>query len=473
MFIDNTSVETIQEIFEKQKANRINLVASTASKRRDKLKKLLDAIMNSQDEICEAVYADLRKSSEETKLTEIFAVTSEIKHAIRHVRKWMHPKRVKTPLAFFGSKNEIMYESVGQSLIISPWNYPFQLAVGPLVSAIAAGNTVILKPSEKSPHTSKLLEKMLNELYREDEVKVVLGDADVSSALTGMPFNHIFFTGSTQVGKLVMESASKNLTKVTLELGGKSPAIVHEYANIKTSALRIAWGKFMNAGQTCVAPDYLLVHESIKDNFVKELIGQTRELYGEGETLTKENNYCRMINEDHFNSVKEILDNVESSGAKIIHGGKVNSEDKFIAPTIIDSVNLNSTIMQREIFGPLLPIITYKNEEEIYEITSANPNPLALYVFSNNKQFTNRILKSIPAGSSAVNDCVIHFANYNLPFGGTNSSGLGKSHGYYGFKTFSNAKSLMKQSTPSAMLMLYPPYNSFKNKLIDIIIKYL
>ena len=473
MFIDNTSIESIQEIFEKQRANRINLAATTANERKDRLKKLLDAIMNLQDEICEAVYADLRKSSEETKLTEIFAVTSEIKHAIRNVRKWMHPKRVKTPLAFFGSKNKIMYESIGQSLIIAPWNYPFQLAVGPLVSAIAAGNSVIVKPSEKSPHTSRLLEKMLNKLFPEDEVKVVLGDADVSRTLTSMPFNHIFFTGSPQVGKLVMEAASKNLTKVTLELGGKSPSIVHEYANIEISALRIAWGKFMNAGQTCVAPDYALVHESIKEKFINELVKQTNQLYGQGERLSRENNYCRMINDDHLNSVKGILENAESSGAKIIHGGEVNSEDKFIAPTIIDNVDLNSTVMQKEIFGPLLPIISYKNENEIYEIASRNPNPLALYVFSNNKQFTDRILKKIPAGSSAINDCVIHFANYNLPFGGTNSSGIGKSHGYYGFKTFSNAKSVMKQSTPSAMLMLYPPYNNFKNKLIDIIIKYL
>ena len=264
MPINEKLQQEIHNVFAKQKANRINLAATTAKERKEKLKKLLKVVLNSQSQICEAVYKDLRKSSEETKLTEIFAVTTEIRHAIRNIGKWMRPKRVKTPLAFFGSTNKVMYESIGQSLIISPWNYPFQLAIGPLISAIAAGNTVIIKPSENSSNTSAFLQKLINENFPEEEVKIFLGDAEVSKELTSLPFNHIFFTGSPEVGRLVMEAASKNLTKVTLELGGKSPTIVHEYANLKISAERIAWGKFMNAGQTCVAPDYLLVHEIIK-----------------------------------------------------------------------------------------------------------------------------------------------------------------------------------------------------------------
>jgi aldehyde dehydrogenase (NAD+) len=255
MSLDQSTKQQIQQVFEKQKSNRITLAQTTAKERKVKLRRLLNEIMKSQDAICEAVYKDLKKSKEETKLTEIFTVTTELKHTIKKLNRWMKPKRVSTPLAFFGASSKIIFESIGHSLIISPWNYPFQLAMGPLVSAIAAGNTVMIKPSEKSPCTSELLKKMIDKLFPDDEVKVILGEAEVSKELTGLPFNHIFFTGSPAIGKLVMEAASKNLAKVTLELGGKSPTIVNEDADIKIASKRIAWAKFMNAGQTCVAPD--------------------------------------------------------------------------------------------------------------------------------------------------------------------------------------------------------------------------
>ncbi len=473
MSIENTSIEAIHKIFELQKAKRYDLALTTAKERKNKLKKLLNVIIESQDEICEAVYKDFRKSKEETKLTEIFPVTTEIKYAVRKLGRWMRPKKVKTPLALFGTKNRVMYESIGQSLIISPWNYPFQLAVGPLVSAIAAGNAVILKPSEKSPHTSILLKKLIDKTFPEDELKVVLGDAEVAKDLTSLPFNHIFFTGGSKIGKLVMSAASKNLSKVTLELGGKSPAIVHEFANIKISARRIAWGKFMNAGQTCVAPDYLLVHKSIKEKFIKEFVKSIKELYGEDETLKKENHYCRLIDKDHFGKMNEMLEDAKQNGSKIIYGGEIIESDNFVQPTIIDNVKLDSRIMNEEIFGPLLPVLTYTDEQELFDIVDKNPNPLSIYIFSNSKSFVRKALNRIPAGSSAVNESVIQFANHNLPFGGIGSSGMGKAHGYYGFKTFSNEKSILKQSQVSAMTMLYPPYNDVKKKLIDILIKYL
>jgi len=473
MPLDKELKNEINQVFEKQKANRIKLANTTAKERKEKLKRLLNEILSRQDEVCDAVYKDLRKACEETKLTEIFAVTSELKHSIRNIGKWMKPKRVSTPLALFGTSNKIMYESIGQSLIIAPWNYPFQLVISPLGSAIAAGNAVILKPSEKSPHTTELLKTMIEQLFPEDEVKVFTGDENVAKELISLPFNHIFFTGSPKVGKLVMEAGSKNLAKVTLELGGKSPTIVNLDADVKVHAKRIAWAKFINAGQTCIAPDYLIVHESIKEAFLRELINEIKSLYGEKDNLRRENNYCRMINSDQLKSVQEILNDSISKGANVVFGGEVEENDNFISPTIIDNITDDSIIMKKEIFSPMLPVLTFKNEEDIYRITDKNPNPLALYVFSRNKSFIKSILRNIPAGSSAVNDAVIHFANYNLPFGGINSSGIGKSHGYYGFKSFSNEKSILKQRKISSMFLLYPPYNKMKNKLIDIIIKYL
>lgn len=469
---NNTSANTIKEIFELQKANRIKLAETSADQRKEKLDKLLKTILNSQDEICEAVYKDLHKSKEETKLTEIFSVTSEIKFVKRSLSKWMRPKRVSTPITLFGATSKIIYESIGQSLIISPWNYPFQLAIGPLVSAIAAGNVVMIKPSEKSPNTSALLERMLNNLFHKDEVRVFLGDADVAKELTSLPFNHIFFTGNPEIGKLVMGAASKNLTKVTLELGGKSPSILNKDADIKTSAKRIAWGKFLNAGQTCIAPDYLIVHNSIKEKLIEELKNAITDLYGKENLNAPDHHYPRMIDENQLQSVSELLEDAKANGAKVIHGGGVVKEDKYISPTIIDNIKLDSKIMETEIFGPLLPILSFEAEDEIIAITEKNPNPLALYIFSNDKSFVKKILKKIPAGGSAVNDVVVHFANHNLPFGGINRSGIGKAHGQEGFKAFSNAKSLMKQSKLSSLKFFYPPYNNLKGKLIDLIIKY-
>ena len=473
MSIEEATKQNIRKVFEKQKANRIKLANTTAKERKTKLKKLLSVIMNSQNEICEAVYKDLRKSKEETKLTEIFTVTTELKHTINKLNSWMRPERTFTPLAFFGASSKIMRESIGQSLIISPWNYPFQLVVGPLISAIAAGNAVIIKPSEKSPHTSEMTRKMIDNLFPEEEVKVFLGDEDVSKELTSLPFNHIFFTGSTEVGKMVIAAGSKHLAKITLELGGKSPTIINHDAAIKISSKRIAWSKFMNAGQTCVAPDYILVHNSIKESFIAELKNSIESIYGKDEGLKKENHYCRIVNKDHLQTVKAALNDSVDKGAKIFYGGEVIEDDNFIQPTLVVDAKMDSKLMTSEIFGPVLPILTFENDADIYRITEMNPNPLALYIYSKNKSFVKKMLSSIPAGSAMVNDSVVHFANRNLPFGGINSSGIGNSHGYYGFKTFSNEKSVMKQSKLSALLLLYPPYNNFKKKLIDIVIKYL
>lgn len=472
MPVEKTINQEIHRVFQLQKANRIDLSKTTASQRKSKLKIMLSEIMSMQDEICNVVYKDFRKSKEETKLTEIFPVVSEIRHTIRNLNKWMQPHRVPTPLSFYGSINKVMYESIGQLLIISPWNFPFLLAIGPLISAIAAGNAIIMKPSERSPITSELLQNIIDKLFPEEEVKVFLGGAEVAKELTSLPFNHIFFTGSTVVGKLVMEAASKNLAKATLELGGKSPVIVSNDADIKTSAKRIAWAKFMNAGQTCIAPDYLLVHEDVKEKLIPEIIKSVEYHYGVKDELKKENNYCRIINGTQFYNIKSLIEDAVNKNGKIIYGGETDDNDNLISPTLIDNVSMDSEIMKIEIFGPVLPIITYKNEDEILTIIEKNPNPLALYIFSKKKKFIDKMLKSIPAGGAGVNDVVVHFVNYNLPFGGINQSGLGKAHGFYGYKTFSNEKSIMKQRKYSALMFLYPPYNKIKNKLIDIVIKY-
>lgn len=472
MPVEEIFKQEIHNVFQLQKANRINLSKTSAAQRKSKLKIMLSEIMSVQDEICSAVYKDFRKSKEETKLTEIFPVVSEIRHMIRNLNKWMQPQPVPTPLSFFGSVNKIMYESIGQSLIISPWNFPFLLSMGPLVSAIAAGNTIIMKPSERSPNTSELVKNIIDKLFPEEEVKVFLGGAEIAKELTCLPFNHIFFTGSIEVGKLVMDAASKNLAKVTLELGGKSPTIVCSDADIKTAAKRIAWAKFMNAGQTCIAPDYLLVHEKVKEKLISEIIKSVEHYYGKKDELKKGNNYCRIINDTQFYNIKSFLDDAVNKNGVIIYGGETDDNDNLISPTLIDNVSMDSEIMQNEIFGPVLPIITYKNEDEILAIIEKNPNPLAMYIFSKKKKFIDKMLKSIPAGSAAVNDAVVHFVNYNLPFGGINQSGIGKAHGFYGFKTFSNEKSIMKQRKYSALMFLYPPYNKIKNKLIDIVIKY-
>ncbi len=459
------------EVFEKLKNNALRLRNSAAKERTEKLKLLQNAVEKREEEICAVINKDFGKAYAETKLTEIYPVLSEIKLAIRKLSKWMKPRKIAAPITFIGSSNYIRYESKGVVLIISPWNYPFQLAIGPLVSAIAAGNAVVIKPSEISSNTAEFIADFIADIFPQDEITTVNGGAKITHELLDLPFDHVYFTGSPRVGKIIMERAAKNLSSVTLELGGKSPAIADKNYNVAAAAEKIMWGKLINAGQTCIAPDYVLVHKSVAEKFFDAAKTAVEKLYGKTEEIQNNSDYCRIINEAHFNRLRFLFDDAVNKGAEIIFGGKFD-KGNFISPTVLTNLSFDMEIMNEEIFGPLLPVLTYENEEEIFSVASKNPHPLALYVFSNNKNFTDKILNGIQSGGVAINDTVIHFANYNLPFGGAGTSGMGNAHGFFGFKTFSHERAVMKQGKISPLKLMYPPYTEKVKKLIDLTAKY-
>ncbi len=461
----------IQKIFDAQKATQYAIGNTSAHERKAKLEKLRKAIeIEFRDEIRNALNKDFHKHKAEADLADIFPVTSEIKHAKRHLSKWLRPNRVKTPLAFAGGSSWIQYEPKGVCLIISPWNFPINLTFGPLVSAIAAGNTAIIKPSEITPNTSSVIRKIVESIFDESEVAVIEGGIKTSTELLKLPFNHIFFTGAPEIGKIVMTAAAKNLTSVTLELGGKSPTIIDETADIKMSAKRIAWGKFSNSGQVCIAPDYIFVHESKKDEFVK-LVKQNI-LQSFGEKPDESESFTHIVNNRHLNRLKNYLDDAISKGAKIAHGGKIIQSENFLEPTLVENAPFDSELMKNEIFGPILPIFPYKNIEEVLAYIRENEKPLALYIFSSDARNIKYILQNTRAGGTCINHNEIHFFNGNLPFGGVNNSGIGKGHGKFGFEAFSNARGIYRQHIPGALELLLPPYNNFKEKLIDLTIKW-
>ena len=464
----------LQNIFGQQQERALQLRKERAEDRITRLKKLRDWIMAHREDIREALKADFQKAPAETDLSEIYVATSEIRHAISHLKKWMKPQPVAAPLTLLGTKAWIQYEAKGVCLIIAPWNFPFNLAIGPLVSAIAAGNTVVIKPSELTPHTSKLMEAMAEELFAPAEVAVFQGGVAMSQALLALPFDHIFFTGSPQVGKIVMAAAAKNLSSVTLELGGKSPAIIDETANVKDAAKKLVYGKFLNNGQTCIAPDYLLVHQSQKEallSAMKETITSYYDPRGKG--IPESKDYARVINDRHFERLTRMIDDALHAGAKLYTGNGRAAAQRYLSPTIIDNAPDNSALMQEEIFGPVLPVKTYQNLDEALKFINGRPKPLALYLYSKSQKNIGQVLKATSAGSTAINDNVLQFLHLNLPFGGVNNSGIGKSHGYHGFLAFSNERSVVKQRigmTTSSFLR--PPYGPFTRKILDLMIKY-
>jgi aldehyde dehydrogenase (NAD+) len=465
------SVENIHQTFEAQKANQQNIANTTATQRIAKLKKLHRAVLMYKDEIRSALYKDFKKHPSEVDLTEIYPVTGDIKHTISHLQKWMRPEKVGTPMALLGSSSWIHYEPKGVCLIISPWNFPINLTFGPLVSAIAAGNCVMIKPSEHTPEATKIMAKIVKELFDENEVALFDGGIETSTQLLDLPFNHIFFTGAPSIGKVVMTAAAKNLTSVTLELGGKSPTIVDETADLKAAAKRISWAKCLNNGQICIAPDYIFVHESKKDELVNQLDKSIKAMYGD--SIGQSDSYCRIVNNKHYHRIKSYVDDALSHDATVERGGQMNDSDDFIEPTIVSHVDTEMDLMMHEIFGPVLPIITYKNLEEVVSKINEKDKPLALYIYSKKKKNINYIMNNTRAGGTCINHSAIHFFNNNLPFGGVNNSGIGKAHGEYGFKAFSNARGVLKQWSPmSAIEMMTPPYNNLKQTLIDLSIKY-
>lgn len=471
---DNLQIQQeIDRIFNLQMNNKWKLRETNAKERIMRLNKLKNVILKYKEEIQEAIYKDFKKPNEEVLLTEIYPVTSEIKHTIRKLSGWMKDKRVQTPLSHFGAKCKIRREPRGVSLILAPWNFPFQLTIDPLVSAIAAGNCVIIKPSEFSPYTTACMKKMLSETFSEEEVAVFEGDYMVSQMLLEKPFDNIFFTGSPAVGKIVMAAAAKNLTTVTLELGGKSPVIVHESADLEEAAKKVAWGKCLNAGQICVAPDYLMIPESKKEEFVKLLTKYINSYYGTIDKNTKVLNYCRIITKKHFSRIVGLIGEAVDKGGKIKLGGYYDESDNLISPTVLTEVPLDSKILEEEIFGPVLPIVTYKTLNEAIAYINSKPKPLAFYIFAKDKQAINDILIHTESGDVVVNDVILHVANTNLPFGGFNNSGIGKTHGYHGFMAFTHERSYLKQGKFSAMTMFYPPFKEGTKSMIEKLIKYL
>lgn len=465
----------ISALFQAQRKNRFRVAQQGAAARIEKLKQLRRAVMAHQERIQRALHSDFRKHPGETNLSEIFPVTNEIKHAIANLEEWMKPQKASAPLPLVGSRSYVLPEPKGNALIIAPWNFPFNLTLMPLVSAVAAGNCVILKPSEFTPETTKVVRRVIKDVFKENEVAVVEGGVDVSQALLKLPFNHIFFTGSPRVGKILMKAAAEHLASVTLELGGKSPAIVDQSASLEDAAKKIIWGKFINNGQTCIAPDYVLVHESLASQLVEQMRDQVEEFYGETEKARQTSpSYARIINDDHFKRLKTLLDEATKAGARVPIGGHTEASERYIEPTVLTHVDPESRIMQEEIFGPLLPVLTYSELSEAIHFINQKEKPLALYMFSNNRKATNTVLAYTSAGGTCVNDTVVHYFHSNLPFGGVNNSGIGKSHGEYGFREFSNERAVLEQPFKySAPQLMYPPYTEEVEKVIDFGVKFL
>lgn len=422
------------------------------------LKKLLDTIITHETDITNALYADFKKPEFEAVLTETNYVITELKDTIKNIKKWAKPKMVLPSILNFPSTDYIYSEPYGKVLIIAPWNYPFQLAICPLVSAIAAGNQVVLKPSELTPHTSAVITKIIKQTFAVNHVEVVEGGVEASQSLLAQRWDYIFFTGSVAVGKIVAKAAAENLTPVTLELGGKNPCIIDETANLKIAAKRIVWGKFINAGQTCISPDYLLVHNTIKTEFVDFLKKEITLAYGKKPEISPD--YPRIINAKNWTRLVQMIE-----ADKVIFGGQTNEKEHYISPTLIQETDLDSAIMKEEIFGPLLPILSYQSEADLHAIISRYEKPLSLYVFTKNTAFAEKIIQDYSFGGGCVNDTVVHFSNKRLPFGGVGHSGIGAYHGTLSFDTFSHKKAIVKKAYWLDLPMRYAPY---KNKLTTI-----
>ena len=425
------------------------------------LKKLHTAIKNNEEKILEALHSDLGKSATEAYMCEVGLALSEITYFLKNLKKLAKDKVVATPVTNFHSKSIIKSVPFGNVLIISPWNYPFLLAIESLTDAIAAGNTVILKPSAYSPATSKIVKELIEEVFPSNYVAIVTGGREENKTLLTMNFDYIFFTGSQNVGKDVLRAAAENLTPATLELGGKSPCIVDESANIKLAAKRIVFGKFLNCGQTCVAPDYIYCHENIKENLINEIEKQIKEQFGENPI--ENTNYGKIINEKHFKRLNSLIDK-----DKIIIGGNFSEETLKIEPTILDNITWNDKVMQEEIFGPILPILTYSNIYDVIETIEKYSHPLALYIFSNNKKTIKRVTELCRYGGGCINDVVVHLATPEMPFGGFGGSGMGSYHGKFGFETFSHKKSILDKKTWFDLPMRYQPYNDLYSKLLKL-----
>ncbi len=452
--MENGSEISIKNRVVNQREFFANCQTRDISFRLRQLKKLKTAILKREKAIADALWTDLHKSFEEAYLTEISIVLQEIDYHIRHLKRWAKPKRVRTPIHLLPSSSKIIFEPMGVTLIMAPWNYPFQLLMAPLVGAISAGNCAVLKPSPYTGNTAKLMAEMIAEVFDPEYIAVVQGDRTVNEQLLKQRFDMIFYTGSPAVGKVVMRAAAEHLTPVVLELGGKSPCVVDKEANLTLAAKRIAWGKFINAGQTCIAPDYLLVHESVKTELMEKIEQAIHDFFGTD--IKQSPHFGRIVNDNAFERLSCYLQD-----GKIVSGGEIDLSEQYIAPTILDKVMPEHAVMQEEIFGPILPITTFAEMDEAISFVNSNPRPLAFYYFGKQEK-AEQVFSKTSSGGGCINDTVIHIANHRLPFGGVGNSGMGKYHGKESFLAFSNRRSVVSSSTAVDLPLKYPPYRFFK-----------
>ena len=455
--------QNLDALIEAQQAYFLSGATRSYEFRVQQLRRLRDAVQRYEPEIMTALKEDLGKPDLEAYAGEVGFVYAELRHVLKELKTWMRPKRVPTPLTLQPSSSFVISEPLGRVLIISPWNYPFQLLIAPLIGALAAGNCAVLKPSELAPYTAQVVERLIGDVFPREYVAVVQGGVEVAQALLARKWDHIFFTGSTSVGRIVARAAAEHLTPVTLELGGKSPCIVDRETDLDVTARRIAWGKFFNAGQTCVAPDYLLVDASIKEPLLERLVRQIGEFFGPDPAQSED--YARIISVRHFDRLVGLMED-----GRLVTGGQHDRTSRYIAPTIIDEPPLSSPVMQEEIFGPILPVLTYRTLDEAIHIVRQFPKPLALYLFSNSEATQQRILSELSFGGGCINNTLMHLSNPYLPFGGVGASGMGAYHGKYSFETFSHRKSIVRSTQAIDPKVVYQPYKG-KLKLVRLLLK--
>ena len=449
-------MSSVANIYEKQRLFFNSNKTKSVGYRKRKLIELKNTLVKRETDILSAINKDLGKHFYESYLTEYFMIISEIKKTIKNINFWTKPQRVKPSILNFPSRDYLLSDPYGCTLQISPWNYPFQLSMATLIGSIAAGNTIVLKPSEYAPKTSEIISEIISSVFEEGHVKAITGGPKVATELLKLRWDHIIFTGSTKIGKIIAAAAAKHLTPTILELGGKSPCIVDQTAKIKVSSKRIAWAKFINCGQTCIAPDYILVHNQIKEKLIEGLSSEIRNLYGNKAIDSK--SYGKIAHIKHFERMIEFI-----SGEKILFGGDHDKESLYFGPTIIEIQNSKSKLMKSEIFGPILPIISFSNEEELREIILENEKPLGFYIFSEKRDFIRKMSRYFSFGGGVSNDCIIQFVNNNLPFGGVGHSGMGKYHGKYSFDAFTHYKPFIERGTWIDIPLRYAPYpSSFK-----------
>ena len=459
----------VTRLFALQRSHRWTYARTSAAERRERLDRLEQSIQRHRAALCEAMQADFRKSEVEVELTELAPTLMEIRHLRSQLARWMKPRPVSTPVGLFGMSAHLQPEPRGQVLVLAPWNYPINLLLIPVATALAAGNVVIARPSEKVPRTAEVLAKVVTDALDEREATVVVGDVPLADALLDQPFDHVFFTGSTRAGKKVMEKAAAHLASVTLELGGKSPVVVHDSADLELTAARVAWGKFLNGGQTCVAPDYVLVPEGLRDRFVEKLGAAIRKGYGAtAEAVKQSPDYCRLVDDGAFRRLSSLLGQAVAAGAKVAHGGEQDAQERLIAPTVVTDVTWDSPLMADELFGPILPVLTYRDLDAALAEIRARPKPLALYVFAEDGRAAEHVLRHTTAGGSVVNNTVLHLAHPHLPVGGVNGSGHGSYHGEAGFRCMSHERSVLVHRFGNLVSRLYPPYGEGTRKMLGL-----